>query len=227
MASIQAGRWTERFQLCDDYEAELKAAIEIPHRWKDSGTQIAIELDRLPGWLTPLWSLDGGWLYIRRPEGVWKTRLPNARPGLPVVFCQRFADGSIRGDEFIGEQLSSTGRWMRGPGEPKSPVELDCESSPEGSNADADEIANPLFNVIENTPERYVMSAGELFDRPPSATFDGNWVICRDESTGWRIAYGVDSHPHVRRALREGRLWLRFSGPYMDPFMIHVGPQEN
>lgn len=224
MGGIQAGRWTERFQLCENYEAELKAAIEVEHRWKDTGAQVTVELDALPGWLSPLWSLEKGWLYIRRPEGVWKTRLPNERTGLPVVFCQRFADGSIRGDEFIGENLSSTGGWMRGPGEPKSPVELDREGSPEGSNADADEIARPLFNVVENTPERYVMRAGELFERPPKATSDENWVICRDPATGRRIAYGVDSHPQARRALREGRLWLLFSGPYIDPFMIHVGP---
>lgn len=224
MARLQTGRWTEQFGANEPFANELARAVEISHAWNDIGTQVFVELERMPGWLRPLWAFHDGWLYLRRPEGVWKTKPPALLTELPIVLCQKPPEGKYLGSEYIGDRFLPTRGWMRGAGEATSPAEMDDELSAIGYGVAADEVGDGLTEVIEDTPARYLMAAGDLFDCPPAITVDGQWLVCADAASGRRAAYSLESDPHAKKALRDGRLWLRFGGPYLEPFAVKAAP---
>src|SRR5471030_584170 len=89
------GRWSALFNGRTSFKDEVGSAIEIGAKWNRSARQRDIILDEIPGWLTPLWGSDRQWLYIRRPEGVWKTKIPpNFEADTPILLYQKRSDAA-------------------------------------------------------------------------------------------------------------------------------------
>lgn len=222
MEISKPGRWASLFGANTSFAHEIAQAREIAHQWVEISGQATILLDHIPGWLEPLWAFDGKWLYIRRPEGVWKIRPPSSRFGSPLILRHKTADGPPIGNAYIGQTLARTTGWMRGALEAVTPDELDQALSAEGYGVDADEVGDPLVRAVENTAERYVFSAGDLFGSPPELSVRDNWIIGVDAQSGRTVAFQFRDAPVVRQALANGRLCLRFYGPFLDPFTVHV-----
>ena len=218
------GRWTKRFGLDATFAEEARLAAEVPSEIlldEESGLEgqfsyARIVLPNLVGRDEPLWATDHEWLYVRRPEGVWKTRLPMQHLGRIGVLHQRREDGVLYGGTQIGRNFSAKPRWRR-MSLPTSPKELDY---PYGFDDAGNEVGPLLFKVVESNLERIVVEAGCEFASPPSA-----WALLDDGllatgSDGRVVAYPIAASLSLRDPALRGKLWLRFaiwSNPWAEP----------
>lgn len=232
MKPNQAKSWSGLFEGRKSFEEEIGHAVEIDARWEFHDGQLDIFLDGIPGWLPPLWGSDEEWMYFRRPEGVWKTRIPAMIPPGPAsIYCRADparATSKFVGGEYIGRIGRKMGGWISGPHAQAvlNAADLDYERSPQGQGwADglvADAVGCMLDNVLEDAPGRVVVRAGDLFAQAPVFSVSGEWLLATDPDSGWTVAYGLAEGSVAERALRQRLLCLRFGSVWLAPFDVNV-----
>ena len=228
------GRWTALFNRQTDFSDEIHHAREIGAQWKRSPHQRDIILDEIPGWLPPLWGSDKHWLYIRRPEGIWKARIPadfhDHTPALLYQHRTRSAGMATVGALSIGEDLFDRGGWhsARGSKNIAGAFEKDLERHPSslGVTLAVDAIGGDLWDALPLKGDGLLLKAGDDFCSEPAFTMQGDWLIAQDRDTGWTIAYLLEPNSDARKALDDGALWLRFRGPWLRTLDVNV-PSSN
>lgn len=226
------GRWTSLFKRHTKFTDELSQALEIGAKWERSPHQRDIILDEIPGWLPPLWGSDAHWLYIRRPEGIWKTKIPAGfDSNTPILLYQnRTNPAGTRpvGALSIGANLVNQGGWnsARSDERKASAFEMDLERHPShlGVNLDVEAIGQDLWEALPSEHEGLLLKAGDDFCHEPLFRMRGDWLIAQDRQTGWRIAYFIESGSEARKALDAGSLWLRFRSPWLRTLDVQVPP---
>lgn len=224
----KTGRWCALFGRPMSFAEEIKRAVEVSAIATLFGPQVHIAIEPpLPGWEVPLWGSDGQWLYLRRPEGVWKTRLPLAHADLQASICIK--DPNMTewlGSTFIGTDWVGVAGWVMREGEPCSPADLDAAASPsKAPGYEVDEIGFPLLKRISTDDGRAVFHAGAAFSSAPKLWVDRKAVIGQDEATGRRVAFGTNGTEAAEVLASGGDLWLRFSGDMLLPVDAKVSAQ--
>ena len=222
MQSQNVGRWSAVWGK-RTYAEEMKHAVVIGAEWRSNEHQIDIVVDDIPGWLSPLWGSDANWLYLRRPEGIWKTEIPDGvREQVPTLLCQQKNDehgARVIGCLSIGSAIRNQTGWHAGYPESKciNAFELDeiCSPSTLGAKVEADAIGQELWDVLLSSEDQVLVKAGDDFCEPPEFTWSNEWLIARDSKTGWRIAYPLEIGNPVHSALFSGNLWLQFRSPWL------------
>lgn len=219
------GRWCALCGPNASYADEVAAAVVVASTASGDHEQIDITIrDPLPGWETPLWGADRDWLYLRRPEGVWKTRLPKIPQRAEVLLCVR--DPNTQEEyksTMLGGDLSPTNGWRRWRGQPASPATMDATLRPAGiESLPFDEAGCPLLGVVERKGAAAWLDAGDAFCSPPIARRVGRWIVATDCKTGRRVGFGLPSPSEAELALDHGELWLRFSGDLLAPVDCRV-----
>lgn len=209
------GRWTALFGAESDYATEIMNASTIASRASVDGDQMDLMVDEsLQGWEDPLWGADRDWLYLRRPEGVWKTRIPRVPRGAELVVWARDPNApEKRLGISLGDDISPTGGWRVSRRESMSPQEMDSRVRPRGIvNYPFDELGPPLINVVSRQGANVWIEAGSAFGSPPSLRREGAWIVGTDSETGRTVGFAVPSPSEAEMALDHGQLWLRFGG---------------
>jgi hypothetical protein len=222
------GRWCSLFGSPMSFAQEIKAAKEIEAIVSLFGTQVNVEVAQLlPGWVTPLWGSDDRWLYLRRPEGIWKVRLPVEHAGARINIYLKDPNHEIRvSGTFIGTDWVNVGGWMLRQCEPSSPEQLDANASPsKAPGYDVDEIGIPLLNRILTDDGRNLFHAGDAFASVPELWVDRKAVIGKDKASGRRVAFGINGTEAQEVLESGGVLWLRFSGEMLLPVEAKVSAQ--
>jgi hypothetical protein len=229
--SETGGRWTSLFKKQTKFNEELSQAREIGARWERSPYQRDIILDEIPGWLPPLWGSDTHWLYIRRPEGIWKTKIPvGFGDSTPILLYQnRTSSAGTRpiGALSIGADLINQGGWNSAQSKKKaSAYEMDLKRHPTklGVTLDVEAIGQELWEALPSEREGLLLRAGDDFYDEPIFKLRGDWLIAQDPKTGWQIAYLLESSSDARKALDAGTLWLRFRSPWLRTLDVRVPP---
>lgn len=215
-----SGRWSSLFSESLNFDSEISHAREVAAQWRRSGVgrQMDVVLENLKGNVRPAWGSDADFLYIRNPEGVWKTKLDRDSGTRQVIIHQLLPDGSVSGGVLLGREIENKGGWFYGSQFVTSACDID-ESHRFGiEGIDADERGCPLFEFAELSGSRDVVLAGDSvghtdirFER------DGDWLIVVDLKSNRRIAYDIAANRVVSESAMNDRLWLRFSGPWMTP----------
>ena len=218
------GRWTSLLGGERSFAEEAESAKIIASKARLHDGQLDIELgDPLPGWVVPLWSVDRDWLYLRRPEGVWKTRLPRHKPGHPVVLWARRSDQDPTRGTFIGDDLRPRTGWAYRAGVPMTPADMDARKAANpASNCPAGEIGTTLTREVDRSGSRVVYSVGEEFGEPPILVEAGDWILGADRAGARSVAFRIKGADNALIALRHEELWLRFSGDLLAPFDARV-----
>lgn len=228
------GHWASLFGERRSFFTEIERAVEISAEWTCSKYRRDIVLDEIPGWFPPLWGSDQGWMYLRRPEGVWKTRIPEGFPcGERARLYQRktLADGSSRimGGMAISNPLAGHSGWVCGVDKdhPLEAADIDHLLSPEsrGISLDADKLLWELGALVTNSPGKILVRAEALFQSAPRFRVKGDWLFAQDSTSGYVVAYSLD-RTMFKDALGEGRLWMRFDDGWIEPFEVRVATQE-
>ena len=229
---VSIGSWSRLFGGRRSFALEADRAQAVDPEWLSTPFQRDIVFPKLPGWLAPLWGSDHEWLYLRRPEGVWRARIPkDFCADTPITIHERsLLNGSetIRGGMGIGRSLTGHSGWIRGSAvdEPIEAADLDGRSRPSsrGFEVDADIVGRPLGEVAAESAERLELRAGDYFARPPAFALDGRWLVATDVQSGLRVAYdiGLPGYEFVGEALDAERLWLRFEGRWLASFAVQV-----
>lgn len=222
-----AGRWARLFGGSLRFEAEASRAKEVGAAWtpSDDGDQVDIVFDNIEGFATPAWGSDSEYLYLRRPEGAWKTRLQKSMVDRIGLIHQRFVDGTVSDSVLIGRGFSQRGGWIFSAMEPATAGEIDALFALDAlaGKVDADEEGSALWKFVERSARRDVVSAGSLFgsDRIEFSQV-GQCLIAADKDTRRRVAYDISKNVEVRKSMEASRLWLRFEGRWMKPVDVKV-----
>ena len=102
--------WVGNLDRERSFEDEVKLARRVESEWTvmPSATEGVepvwlVVVDPLPGWLRPLWACDRRFLYLRRPEGIWKVELPRPLDLKQVQLAIRSTkDNEPRGRMLLG-----------------------------------------------------------------------------------------------------------------------------
>jgi hypothetical protein len=221
------GRWAKLFGGSLRFELEAARAKEIGAVWTPSkdGDEVDIVFDLIDGYATPAWGSDSAYLYVRRPEGAWKTKLRTDLVDRIGLIHQRFKDGTESDNVLLGRGFSGRGGWIYSAMEPATAGEIDALFTLEGlaGKVEADEEANALWKFVERSAQRDVVSAGCSFgsDRLEFSQV-GECLIATDMDTKWRVVYDMSKNTEVRMSMEAGRLWLRFEGRWMKPVDVKV-----
>lgn len=228
MGQEVAGAWAAMFGGRRAFVEEAARAVEIEALFEcDHGGRRSVWVEHIPGACEPLWGSDGSWLYLRRPEGVWKARVPEGFVGgSPVWLYQKgrgAAGASMRlGGLLMGESLLGRSGWIQG-GKPSRLVEaadLDGQGRSElAKGLGVDEAAAPWRELGEEDGKA-LAAGGSRFDAPPSWSLRGGWLVA--SGPGGSAAYPLAEHPRLREALDQGRLWARFRGKWFEGFDARV-----
>ena len=227
MNKKRVGNWSALFGEPKTFEYEVSQAKDFDAKWHVNSEQIEINFGGLPGWLAPLWASDGEWLYVRRPEGVWRSRVPRDLPAeTSIIFIQKKRGSSGEsGRMFMSFNMEPTGAWMDRFQEPCSPEDIDNlrDQRRDRQGVEVDFYAPPLTDFQEDAG-RLIVSVGDLFCEPPVFTIERDWLVATDSKTSSRCAFPITcqgSEP-AKAALMEGNLWIRFDGCFLDRFEVKV-----
>ncbi|WP_124450427.1 hypothetical protein [Paucibacter sp. KBW04] len=222
----QIGRWSKLFGKWLSFEEEVASAREIASKWKLGleGKQLDAVIEPIAGYASPAWGSDSQWLYLRRPEGVWKTRLPQTVEGDWVMLCQKDANQGVLGALSFKTDFLGDGGWHWKDEGPLSAREIDDLHMPIiGCPDDATEIWEPLWEVVEIANGRTLLSAGEAFgDEELSFSRSGDWLLAMDASKARNVAFDTSKSKAAKRGLEDGTLWLRLQGEWMQSRDIQV-----
>jgi hypothetical protein len=184
---------------------------------------VEIVVCELPGWDEPLWAADERWLYLRRPEGIWKTLLPLEHlDKIALLYQRRTGSLGLLGGTQIGHNFDQKMRWHRG-SQPVDPSDLDF---PYGFAPDGTEMGPMLAEEAQGAePGQVIMAAGPVFGaKPEHCWWSNDCVRARDNNVReilFPVAHGVD----LEKFAKEGSLRLRFASwqaPWMEPFDVKV-----
>lgn len=229
--TLKAGAWTRGFGADSNFERETKLAIEIGAKWESSEWRRCIALDPIPGWLEPLWGSDKEWLYIRRPEGVWKTRIPSdfhdGDNRSIMIYCrangEHLDESRSLGGEFIGPSVLDRPGWICGLAvdDPIDAATMDARRAPAtwGCDVDADELVYQWGRFVREDHDRLVLTGGDAFAKPPAFTFEGGWLIGADVDSGRRVVFQFREKWPYHRELRAGRISLSFRSLWLPEFL--------
>lgn len=223
------GRWGGLFGKRMSFQKEIFSAKEIGARWslqsEGEWSQVNVELDPIAGWLAPMWGSDDRWLYLRRPEGIWKCAIPNLGAGAPVQLCFTGVDGKSWGSDCIGRQIRAMGGWFWSMNTdcPMDAADNDDEVQrwAEEDGAPADQLGGRLDQALVIEPGKTVIKVGDEFAEAPSFQIHGDWLVASDKK-GWRVAYFLKDCPEALGALGRGELWLAYGSPWMMAWEVKV-----
>lgn len=230
---MKTGRWTKKFGGAKSFEFESGMAKEIRSDWtmedgplgRDRSGIVSVKIDPIPGWLEPLWTFWNGYLYLRRPEGVWKTKVCEMiwddRP------IQLLINGQYGPDRhaplLLSMNIQEAKAWHSRANTLMTPIELDANVSVESWDVDADFCGLYLNNFLQNEEGKKVLVfAGDVFCHPPVFSLEGNYLVATDMISKEKCAFQLDGLMRIRRAVKSKVLWLRFSGTYLPAFDVQV-----
>lgn len=219
LARLVNSTWTLRPPACEGDEPVWQAVVEP-----------------LDGWLKPLWACDEQFLYLRRPEGIWKTPLPKHVRLMRLEQAQ-LSIRSAKTRQPMGSMLlgcldeGKSFDWRTDDDEPASLSALDLDRSPERflGAEQADFIGSfPHIRKDWSDASRLVIDLGEDASEPPTFDFDGEWLYSIDATNGQVLGYFLDDEagPTIRAALEDGQLWARYHGPFIEEFTVRVAPRK-
>lgn len=233
MNNNDCGRWLSLFGRPTTFAEDAKKAKAISSTFQLFGKTsdgdyqyIKIVCDEIDGWEVPLWGSDGEWLYLRRPQGVWKTRLPAECEGRTGLVGQRRRGGA----DSIGELRIRAKSWN----DPAwhfwdkkvEPEEMDGFYGPP---VDGYEIASLVDSCVFSDEARIVMDGGDVFGEPPKKCVYAQGCILLEGHNGRRVMLPVAAAYDLETPVRLGKLWLRFGADsrcWMVPFDSQVISRE-
>ena len=231
---IASGQWLQLFGRPTTFKEDTRRAEQIGSSVElldISASQpdlryVKIIFDEIPGWEEPLWGTDEKWLYLRRPQGVWKTPLPLEHLGRVGIVYQRRGGGGTHGGTQLGRNFGGKSSWRMMDSE-ATPEELD---RPQMFDADGCEIGPMLFDAKLGERENTYLLAGPTFGHMPSwCAMDGAFIKVGDGPS--RVVKCALAPSFDLAALcahcKSGKLWLRFEchmQKWRDPIEIKVFP---
>lgn len=231
MTNIQrVGRWgilgRTRHEADRDgymtFDDEIASAQPIQIKSKEDviGQMNLIHSLPLPGWHAPLFAHVEGFLYLRRPEGVWKLKCPS-KPNQSTLLHLPSLDSANSASIHVGSPARESGKWHRLVGEPATPRQMDeWRKSPSG--VDTDEIGGVLLNPPKIEGERLIFEVGDGFSSPPVLTYGGcKWIFGLGQD-GRRLAFDASDVEWVNEAVADGALILRFTSRFFSSFDVAV-----
>lgn len=235
----RAGIWTRAFGGPLDFQQEIAKAQTVEASWvarsDPSGEartgHTDIVLLSLPGWHEPLWAADDRWLYLRRPEGVWKTAIDRSAlsRGPSFLVDARFMGRRPAGRMMLGPLFERTDGWRDKYGEATTALDMDAISDPSAAGVDGplpfDYIGQPLIEY-DGDAARLIAISRDEFRSAPTFRCVGDWLIATSAEDGLVYGYPLERLPTLRKALNKGHLWIRYQGEFMEPFEVEVAIGE-
>ena len=225
MLNNRQKRWSSLLSESMTFNDQARHAVEVGasiHLVAIPGMEaehsfVELVLDDIPGWEEPLWASDSQWLYVRRPQGIWKTALPIEHASRKGMLFQRRTGFDKRfGGTLLGRDFGGKTRWTLC-GQPTEPVELDF---PLGVDTDGVELGAMLIDTVNEGSDRLTFSAGPAFGEPPVAwRFDKGRLLATG-ADGRLVAFPIATGLDLAPIALAGKLWLRFevlTHPWMAP----------
>jgi hypothetical protein len=223
------GRWTRLFGGPTRFAEDVKKAKEVASTVQLFGVgdlsdhqYVKIVFEGVDGWERPLWASDGQWLYLRRPQGIWKTRLPMEHLGRIGVICQsRRGSSRIYGGIRVGNDFSDRPSWHVHMEE----VEPEAMDDFYGLPLDGHETGPMISDWVEDVGRRVVMDAGDVFSAPPKSCRFVDGEVRAEAADGRKVRFPISASLDLGAIAGRGDLWLRFGhglASWMDPFDCQV-----
>lgn len=212
------------------FDEEKTSAIEVGAKWKRGVLGSWIEFDPIPGWKEPLWGSDSQWLYLRRPEGVWRAKLeklPSA-DGTFDLYIRHPKTNALLGEKTLFPKLANQGGWHRAGGN-SAPVSASSRDQDQSTllalPVNVDRAKTLVGDVLCYEPQRVVIQMGDSFAKPPIFSIENNWLIAEDIESGFREGYPLGQNTMADSALLEKKLWFSYGSRWMpEPFTVKVDP---
>lgn len=229
---IPSGQWLQLFGRPTTFKEDTRRAERIGSSIElldISAIQpdlryVKIIFDEIAGWEEPLWGTDDRWLYLRRPQGVWKTPLPLEHLGRVGIVYQRRGGGGTHGGTQLGRNFGGKNSWRMMFSE-ATPEELD---EPRRFDGDGCEIGPMLLYTARGERDIVYLLGGSKFgSMPASCSLDAGYVRVVDASgqaVKFQLGPCFDMGALVAHC-KMGKLWMRFGcldHPWMDPIDIKV-----
>lgn len=222
---FKSGRWTSLFGRPMSFNEEIKRAIEVSAEirlreiagFEPEHSYVLIVFDNLPGRDEPLWATDDEWLYLRRPEAIWKTRLPFEHLNrIAMIYQTRDHGEKLYGGARLGRNFSHCDGWRRRDLKTE-PSELDF---PYGIDNEGFEIGPTLCKVLEHELGRLVVDAGAAFGESPIRWWASAGKLCAEGKDGRVVAFPIQQPLDFLSRAENKELWLRFTvwaAQWMEP----------
>jgi len=227
MSKPAIGYWTRLFGRPLSFEQETHKAVEISANWSNDTDpeQWGARIEQLPGHMTFAWGSDSTWLYLRRPEGLWKLRINEQAKGKKIVLWQRSPKGAALGQMFIRPHKIGQGGYNWGHLSLASCADIDSEFAPSQTcPIECDEEWPGVYEAKLEDEQFLIADAGECTNAV-DATFsihatDPEWIRVEDRAT--RRKFALKLSRHFRKDALDGRLRLRLSGDWLEPMDVQV-----
>lgn len=224
--STKTGIWSKASGKNLSFELEVKRGLEITADWKPGigGKQIDVSVGKIDGHWTPAWGSDDHWIYLKRPEGVWKFKRKHEIAGDWLMITQCVNGHLLPGSLTIEFAQLGLGGWQWDGETALSSDRLDALIAPgKECPLTATEMWAPLYDVVDHSADKVVVNAGEAFNTPlVESTVSGNWVLVKDPAKNRIAAFDMSKSKAVRDGAAAGKLWLRFCGSWMEPIEVRV-----
>lgn len=226
------GRWTGLFGRPTLFSEDARAAKEVQAKITAFGVGdlpdfqcVEIAFVGIDGWEPPVWGSDGTWIYLRRPQGVWKARLPGDIDGRMGVISEIKSGGSKSyGRAQIGKGFGNRPAWHVLDHE-IDPSSLDWFYGPIEDGWEAGPLLSRIFKGDDGRP---VADARSVFGGPAQVDecrFDGKHIYAVG-SDGRKIKFTLE-HGYlwpdlVRSGLKLGFGFGHGEASWMEPFAVPV-----
>ena len=224
MNKNKLGHWCELHGNLS-FADEINLAKEVASICEVFDGQLILELhDSIEGSEVPLWASDSTWIYLRRPEGVWKTRLPSEHDWSSVTIHVKSPGSRTYMSTVLGVESNASDKWRHRLNEYLQPSEIDNKHAiPAKWGIDATELGCPLVGppIAENG--KLIFKAGAEFHEAPDLFYDQRWIFGSVKSNpSRRVAFEHFDDPVILDSLQRGTLVVRFSGDFLMPMDVEV-----
>jgi hypothetical protein len=224
MSETKLGHWCKLHGELP-FEDDIKLAVEVDSTHELFDGQLIIEIhDPIAGCEVPLWASDADWLYLRRPEGIWKAKLPNEHVWTSATLHVKSPGSETYLPTVIGAESLPSTKWRYRLNKYCQPAEMDrMRAAPAILIGAAMELGRPLVAppIAENG--NLIFKVGTEFDARPDLFYDSKWIFGFVRSDPHRVvAFEHFDDPVILDAFLQGTLRLRFSGDLLLPMDVRV-----
>jgi len=225
--------WTKGFDPEGIFENDIAHAIPIEAEWRldtaCSNPSWTVSILGIPGWTSPLWGTDDHFIYFRRPEGVWKTRIPEeVQDEMTLLLVRGYSPSHRSGTIPLADDIRCQPAWHGSMGFLRSPLDIDndraIKDSPGYAGAHSADFLGPALCRFspDSDASRLIVEAEDDFDRPPTFSRNQDWLFATDSQSSRVVAYSLEQSAAARKALDNGALWLRYAGPFLSSFIVNA-----
>lgn len=193
----QTALWSKLHGTKASWDSCAKQAEQIELDWSYETPTLIAAMPALKGWRAPLWAIESNQLWLLRPEGVWRAKLP---PLDKTFMLRECSEDGYRGAIFV-DPAKKGKVWRFETGAPVDLDLLDEQVSPPHIQSFANYIG-ALQKCGQDADGVCCIALDDHFEKGPlSLKRHGPWLLASNNQM--TVAYGLGESSRMWQLFEE------------------------